>query len=101
MSLVTKKPEVGPDGINPAHLPIAIHERMLGVDITIHAAWIYREMHGLRNPSGFTEGVDIRAVGSDKAWIDGRDRRYIAEWARRTLFRVDMARVIDRSDRDD
>lgn len=78
--------EPGPDGINPADLNISQNERVLGAVITTHPRWLYREMHGLRNSSGFTEGVRVAAVGSDKSYIDRLDRRYIAAWARRNLF---------------
>lgn len=88
-SLRKTETEPGPDGIDPGDLLISSHERLLGVDLTVHPRWLYREMWGLQNRSGFTKGVEVRAVGSDKR-PDRLDRRYLAAWARRNLFRPEV-----------
>jgi len=72
--------------VNPDDLPLATHTRVLGVDITECQRANWYEAHEGRYRGGLA-GTKIRAVGSDKPYIDGRDRRYIAAWARRTLFR--------------
>ena len=77
--------KTGPDGIDPDDLPISTTEHVLGATVTIHSQWVYREMHGMHNPSGFSEGIRVDSVG-ERALIDSRERRYIAAWARRNLF---------------
>ncbi|WP_323192397.1 hypothetical protein [Halostella sp. PRR32] len=54
---------------------IYIHEYVLGVDIGDHQ----------RDPS---DGTDVYAYGSDRE-RSARCRKYMAAWARRTLFRIE------------
>lgn len=66
-------------------LPIATHTRVLGADITVYQRANYQQVHEGRHNGGLY-GVDIEATGERQ--VRQRDRKYIAAWARRTLFRV-------------
>lgn len=59
-----------------SHLPISTHTRVLGVDIYVH-----------QRDNGPTE---LRAYGSDDEHVeDVQSRKYLAAWARRTLFSIE------------
>lgn len=66
-------------------VPILTHTRLLGVDIAVPQLHHRCTMHGEAYPMGGNDSVEIEAVGSDRR-MSGRDRRYLAAWARRNLF---------------
>jgi len=65
---------------------IHTHVRLLGVDIGVDHLQQRCELQNVRYPLARSrETVTIRTVGSDVR-LKAPDRRYIAAWARRTLF---------------
>jgi len=79
-----------PDKSEPVpaeELPISTHERLLGVDITIHARAMHNEIYRGSHPGGLSAEPDIRAVGSGRRGVGYRERAYIARWARNSLLK--------------
>lgn len=66
-------------------VPMHTTTRVLGVSIGVPQVHHRCDMLGVDYPMGGSPDVKIQAVG-DRRWIDSRDRRYIAAWARRNLF---------------
>jgi hypothetical protein len=67
-------------------VPISTHTRFLGVDIVVPQLHHRCEMNDVEYPLGGRGEVEVSAVGSDRR-LRAADRRYIAKWARRNLFK--------------
>lgn len=77
---------------DPEDLPIYTHHYVLGADIGVAQADTHT--HDYSGHRTRETAVDVTAYGSDRT-RDRRQRRYLAAWARRNLFRTQMQRPAD------